>query len=213
MNKKMGLATLILLTTLTVSGCGQKPKEAAPAPNNEVTQAQGEAPVTPQKEPEVPITPEVPSTTPVKTPSTTSSDKDTPTTNEVQKKTLSIQVYYTDDQMMELKEAKREISYEDSHEKYEAAFKALQTSGDAKLFSLWEKIKLKSLKFKSGELTLDIHIPDEARLGAGGESYALDSLRKTYFQFDEIKSIELLVDGAQVDSLMGHADLDHPLKR
>lgn len=60
---------------------------------------------------------------------------------------------------------------------------------------------------------MDVHMPDEARLGAGGEQFALDALTKTMFQFDEVKSVELLVDGAKVESLMGHVDLEHPLTR
>ena len=33
------------------------------------------------------------------------------------------------------------------------------------------------------------------------------------FQFEEVQQIELTVDGQQVESLMGHVDLEHPMNR
>lgn len=127
---------------------------------------------------------------------------------------LTIQVYFTDDEMMELKQTRREIEVTAVHSKYERAFEALQ-SADNGLFSLWEKVVLNTVKFEpeSGLLTIDIHLPDEARLGAGGESMAIEALKNTMFQFDEVKQIELTVDGKQVESLMGHVDLEHPMSR
>lgn len=78
---------------------------------------------------------------------------------------------------------------------------------------MWSNIELLSATFDQGKLTLDVHIPDEARLGSGGEILAIDALKGTFFQFDEINSIDLLVDGEATDSLMGHAELEHPLTR
>ncbi|MNC60821.1 Sporulation and spore germination [compost metagenome] len=78
---------------------------------------------------------------------------------------------------------------------------------------LWGGIELKSLKFADGQITMDIHKPDEAQLGAGGEALAISALAQTLFQFEEVKSIEVLVDGEQVESLMGHVDLEHPMTR
>ncbi|MGG1615061.1 GerMN domain-containing protein [Paenibacillus phoenicis] len=127
---------------------------------------------------------------------------------------LTIQVYFTDDEMMELKQTPREIEFTADHSKYESAFEALQTDDDS-LFSLWEKVVLNTVKFvpESGLLTIDIHLPDEAHLGAGGESLAIEALKNTMFQFDEVQQIELTVDGQQVESLMGHVDLEHPMTR
>lgn len=45
------------------------------------------------------------------------------------------------------------------------------------------------------------------------EQFALEALKNTLFQFDEVKSIELLVDGEVVESLIGHAELEHPILR
>ncbi|AOZ91277.1 GerMN domain-containing protein [Paenibacillus crassostreae] len=124
-----------------------------------------------------------------------------------------IKVYYTDMQAMELIETTEEINFSNDEEKYIAAFKALQSSKSSEFIPLWEKIELKTLKFNNGDMVIDIHMPDEARLGSGGEQFALTALTSTLFQFEEVNSIDLLVDGQSVESLMGHVDLLHPMLR
>jgi copper chaperone len=47
---------------------------------------------------------------------------------------------------------------------------------------------------------------DESRL-------SLDAIQKTLFQFPEVDAIEILSGGKQTDSLMGHVELSHPIKR
>ncbi|MEK4365285.1 GerMN domain-containing protein [Paenibacillus sp. FSL M8-0212] len=223
MNKKIWIAALLVTVMAVAAGCGSKPT-AAPnqtqgaGTENNVTEVEGETitePVT--AEPEENTTPtestegsseETTTTTP---PSETSTEKP-PTSESNEKKTIT--VFYTDEEELELHKASAEISYASDDAKYKAAFESLQQSKDAKLVPLWSKeIELKSVQFKDGALTLDIHMPDTARLGAGGESYALDALKQTFFQFDEVKSLDLLVDGQQTESLMGHVDLEHPMTR
>ncbi|KAA8751435.1 GerMN domain-containing protein [Paenibacillus sp. UASWS1643] len=223
MNKKIWIAALLVTVMAVAAGCGSKPT-AAPnqtqgaGTENNVTEVEGETitePVT--AEPEENTTPtestegsseETTTTTP---PSETSTEK--PATSESNEK-KTITVFYTDEEELELHKASTEISYASDDAKYKAAFESLQQSKDAKLVPLWSKeIELKSVQFKDGALTLDIHMPDTARLGAGGESYALDALKQTFFQFDEVKSLDLLVDGQQTESLMGHVDLEHPMTR
>ncbi len=41
----------------------------------------------------------------------------------------------------------------------------------------------------------------------------LEAIQKTLFQFPEVDSIDILVDGKPADSLMGHMELPHPIKR
>ncbi|WFR60503.1 GerMN domain-containing protein [Paenibacillus amylolyticus] len=223
MNKKIWIAALLVTVMAVAAGCGSKPT-AAPnqtqgaGTENNVTEVEGETitePVT--AEPEENTTPTESTegssegTTTTTPPSETSTD--TPTTSESNEK-KTITVFYTDEEELELHKASAEISYASDDAKYKAAFESLQQSKDAKLVPLWSKdIELKSVQFKDGALTLDIHMPDTARLGAGGESYALDALKQTFFQFDEVKSLDLLVDGQQTESLMGHVDLEHPMTR
>lgn len=124
-----------------------------------------------------------------------------------------IEVFYSDDQLLQLEQSMKEIIFEDGSDKYIKTYAALQSSDQTELIPLWNNIDLLSATFDEGKLTLDVHIPDEARLGAGGEVLALDALRETFFQFDEVTSIDLLVDGNATESLMGHTELEHPLTR
>ena len=69
------------------------------------------------------------------------------------------------------------------------------------------------MKFHDGVLAIDVHIPDDARLGSGGELLALDALKETMFQFEELNNLELLIDGKALESFMGHSELEHPISR
>jgi spore germination protein GerM len=209
MNKKWWCTGILALIVVLGTACGDKPqaqpiveqsetanvpKENAPTTNASggVNSAEGDQP-----------TPSVPTeTSPVPT--------ETPAVSSQKEK---ITVYFTDPQAMELKESQQEITFKDDLQKYKSAFKALQNSGNPELISLWDKIELLSLDFKEGAITIDINMPDEARLGSGGEMFALEALQNTLFQFDEVKSIELLVNGAEVESLMGHVELEHPMMK
>lgn len=125
----------------------------------------------------------------------------------------SIQAYYADDTASKLVARAVTIRYAEEKAKYAEAFKALQTSPDKQLVALFDGIALKSAAEKDGALVLDVSIKPEGRLGSGGEALLLQALKQTMFQFAELKTIDVLVDGKQVESLMGHMDLPHPMKR
>lgn len=167
----------------------EKPPVVENNSNNETPKAED------PKTPSVPATPETPAETP-------------------EKKDQSITVYASDDELMNLTSYTVKITFADQNEKLKAALEALQKPKDSSYIALWAKTEFKTIKLdESGTLIVDIHIPDEARLGAGGEAFALDALTKTMFQFDEVKAINLLIDGKEEESLMGHVTLDHPIKR
>lgn len=189
------LGVLVLLLALS-SGCGQKPQTA---PNNGAGDAE-----TNQENVQAPDT---------ATPQNADSSQGAGGTNQPQQITANIEAYFTDDQMLELSKVSREIAYPAEEDKYLAALKALQTPNDAKQFSLWGKAEFHSATLKDGTVTVDLSLPDEARLGAGGEALALEALTNTLFQFSEVQAIDLLVDGTPVDTLMGHVELTHPLSR
>ncbi|SEL82624.1 Sporulation and spore germination [Paenibacillus sp. cl141a] len=200
MNKKNWAVGLLAAVMLVGAGCGQKPGAApddtpgqvTPAPDDQTGQSNGGA---------------------LNGSGGTSTGDGGNEVTAPEAKTESIKAYYTDPDLMELVEGSAEISYKEDQEKYEAAYQALQKSDKADMVPLWEKIKLNSSKFENGALTLDVTVPDEANLGAGGESFAIDAIKKTFFQFDEVKSLQILVDGQQTESLMGHVDLENPMTR
>ncbi len=201
MNRKLYITgTLVLLLALS-TGCGQKPG-AAPTDNsagvNVESGTNGNGTVSAAGQTEGG--------------SVTDAGNVKPNSPE-QAITKTIDTYYTDEQMLELTKSTVEIKYAEESDKYKTVLQTLKSSGNSDLFALWGKVEFNSAKLENGLLTIDISLPDEARLGAGGEVLALDALKQTIFQFDEVKSIELLVDGKQTETLMGHEELEHPMTR
>lgn len=185
MKKKLWLSGLVLLTVIALAtACGQKQQTSSP--NNEKNSN-------------------------ITTPNAADPQKGNQEKEDQTKETID--AFFTDEQIMDLKKESKEIIYKDNNEKYLAALKSLQAANDSKLISLWAKVVFKSAEFKDGLVTVDINLPNEARLGSGGESLAIDALKSTLFQFSEVNAIELLVDGAKVDTLMGHVELEHPMKK
>lgn len=204
MRKRFWTVGVLTLALALSAGCGQKP---GAAPNEPDTGNAGQVEPTNNEKP-------TESPAPQNTQTGTQGSGKPAEPVKPQEKKAAIKMFYTDPDAMELKEAKGEITYKDDQDKYTKAFQALQKSDSDQLVPLWrDSIKLTSLKFEKGALTLDIVKPAEANLGAGGESMAIEALQNMFFQFEEVKSIELLVEGQQVESLMGHVELMHPMTR
>lgn len=212
MNKKLMYTAVSAVLLMVIAGCGDKPT-AAPAAGadqgNNTTAVSGAEGNSENSGGGEVITP---STAPQTDTSAAPAATDQPPA-EADKQSQSIEVYYTDPQQMDLVAAEATISFADAVEKYSEAFQSLQSSDNTEQIPLWSGIELKSLDFKDGQIVMDIHKPDEAQLGAGGEALAISALTKTFFQFEEVNSVEVLVDGEQVESLMGHVDLEHPFTR
>jgi spore germination protein GerM len=185
MQKRLLAGAILSISLLAqLSGCGQA-KTSAPDPG-----------AAPGKEP-VKTNASQPSQAPVQ-------DNNKP---------LQVKVYYGDETGDRLIEQVTTISVKQDSDKYAAALKALSQSPDSKRIALLQGFTVKSAELKNQLLTVDVSMAPEARLGSGGENLLLQAFNKTLFQFSEIQSIELLVDGKKVDSLMGHMELPHPIKR
>ena len=125
----------------------------------------------------------------------------------------TIKIYYANNDGSELVEKTAQIESEPTDAKYLKALKLLTATDDSSLFPLAKGLDFKTAELKDGTLTVDLSIQDEGRLGSGGEELLMNALQKTVFQFPEVTALELLVDGKQTDSLMGHVGLDHPIKK
>lgn len=173
----------ILLLAVSAAGCGSKP-------------------TTPAKEPAAPAS----------TPVATQPVQPAPTPKETSKE-ISVKAYYADSDLTKLVEKASSITYESDADKYKKLLQKQQTVPDTSLVSLFKGITIQSAQLKDGLLTVNMTISDQGRLGAPGEALLLDAFKKSIFQFNEVKSIELLVDGKKTESLMGHMDVPHPIKR
>jgi hypothetical protein len=112
-----------------------------------------------------------------------------------------------------LVEKEGSITYEADADKYKKTLLKLQTAPDTSVVSLFKGITIQTAQLQDGLLTVNMTITDQGRLGAPGEALLLDAFKKSIFQFSEVKTIELLVDGKKTESLMGHMDVPHPIKR
>jgi hypothetical protein len=125
-----------------------------------------------------------------------------------------IRVYYGDDQISKLHALTKEISYRTTVEKITIAFNSLREEPAPPLVSLFTKITFLNVQWmESGELTVNLSIAPEGQFGAGGEQLVVQALMATAFQFDEVVTLNILLDGKPVESLMGHVDLPHPIRK
>lgn len=180
---------LLIVIFLTASACGNVNKSDRQSGSN----GSGSEP-TPSPSVETAATAE-PSTTPDST------------------ETHPIKIYYADTELDKLVAKDMNVKFDSVVDLIKQTLTALQQEGPDGTVSLWKAIPIKSVKFEDNKVTIDIELPDAARLGAPGEQMLLDSLGQTLFQFDFVQSYDLLVDGQALESLMGHFDLDHPTVR
>ncbi|MNH99680.1 Sporulation and spore germination [compost metagenome] len=187
MSKSLIRSTLFAsLVVMAVSGCAQSEKQLVNAPQSTLkTVTAAESSPTPKPTP----SPEV--------------------------KQSKVKVYYSDADQMKLIEKEVNVSYKQDADKYEAAFNALKKSEDPAQFSLFTEIVFKTVTFDAakGELKLDLTFGPGAQFGAPGEDLFLQAIKKTGFQFAEVKEIYVLKNGKQEESLMGHLDMPYPIKR
>ncbi|MBD7968106.1 GerMN domain-containing protein [Paenibacillus gallinarum] len=221
-NKKWWMITLLAAMLLVVTACGADKPTAAPSEQQGSGAGESDIPADNLQPTEDPINTEPsddvtngdPEGTPVTGGTTEGQANGGATAPSEETKQETITLYYTDPEQLELKETKGEITFKTDWSKYEGAFKALQKSDSEELIPLWsEEITINKLEVDGGKITLDLKIPATANLGSGGEQFALDALKQTFFQFDEVTSLELLVDGEQKESLMGHVELEHPMTK
>lgn len=175
--------------TLGLAGCGQKPMASSASPSPAPATASAAA---------------SPSAKPAATVSTAPSPA-------VMKAT--VQSYYGNADMTALVQKPATIQYAKEDDKYLAALNTLKLSPSADAVALCPDITFRSVVKTADKLSIDVSLPDKDRLGSGGEAMFLEAVKKTVFQFPEINTFELTVDGSKAESLMGHMELQYPFKR
>jgi hypothetical protein len=134
-------------------------------------------------------------------------------TSQTDEKEQPIKVYYGNEDGSALTEHTANIRFTTPSSKYLGALNALKQSQDAKAVPLCPDFMFKTAELKDGNLTVDLSFTPNDQLGSNGESLLMQAIPKTLFQFEEVKTIDLLVDGKKQDSLMGHVELPHPMTR
>lgn len=128
-------------------------------------------------------------------------------------KSMQIQSYFGDESGEKLVQKTSEIKYTTESSKYMAALNTLKSSPDPKLGALLSGFTISSAKFEGGNLVMDVKINPGGQWGAPGEMLTLEAIKKTMFQFSEVKTLDILIDGKKAESLMGHVTLPHPINR
>lgn len=127
-----------------------------------------------------------------------------------------VNVYFPDENATGLFPERKSVKATDKS-KYKAAMEALMAGPkDKRLTSvmpgktqlLWVKMDKDTVK-----VNFDENICRSFRGGSTGEEMLVGSIVNTLTEFPEVKQVQILVEGHEVDSIGGHLDTSKPLKR
>lgn len=131
-------------------------------------------------------------------------------------KEVKVNVYYPRDDGTGLLPVSRTVKLE-KEDKYTAALKSLLTGTKEKGQTnvIPKKAKLRSVTVKDGVATVDFskELQQNFSGGSTGEEMLIGSIVNTLTDFPEVKKVQILIDGASVETLSGHLDLSEPLPR
>ena len=130
--------------------------------------------------------------------------------------TMDISVYYPDVNATGLVAVTKTVKAQET-EKYKAAVEALLAGTDDKnLTAVFpKKTKLRKVSVSGGVVKVDFdkNLTSGFVGGSTGEEMLVGSLVNTLTEFPEIKKVQILVEGKEIDSLSGHLDLSRPVER
>ena len=131
-------------------------------------------------------------------------------------KEVKVNVYYPKNDGMGLVADSRTVKL-GSDDKYTAALKSLLagTTEKGQTNVIPKKAKLRSVTVKDGVATVDFSKELEQNFSGGstGEEMLVGSIVDTLTEFPEVQNVQILIDGAKVETLSGHMDLSEPLAR
>ena len=130
--------------------------------------------------------------------------------------TMDISVYYPNVNATGLVAVTKTVKAQET-EKYKAAVEALLAGTDDKnLTAVFpKKTKLRKVSVSGGvaKVDFDKNLTSGFVGGSTGEEMLVGSLVNTLTEFPEIKKVQILVEGKEIDSLSGHLDLSRPVER
>lgn len=127
-----------------------------------------------------------------------------------------ISVYYPDVNATGLVAVTKNVKVK-GQDKYKAAVEALLAGTDDKRLTTVFPKKTKLLKVavsgSTARVDFDKNLTAGFVGGSTGEEMLVGSLVNTLTEFPEIKKVQILVEGKEIDSLSGHLDLSKPVSR
>lgn len=130
--------------------------------------------------------------------------------------TMTLTVYYPDNNASGLIAVAKTVKAAEA-DKYKAAMEALLAGTDDKRLTTVFPKKAKLLKVTvSGDtarVDFDKNLTKGFVGGSTGEEMLVGSVVNTLTEFPEIKKVQILVEGKEIDSLSGHLDLTVPMTR
>ena len=130
--------------------------------------------------------------------------------------TMDISVYYPDVNATGLVAVTKTVKAQEA-DKYQAAVEALLAgTDDKKLTAVFpKKAKLRKVSVSGGvaKVDFDKNLISGFVGGSTGEEMLVGSLVNTLTELPEIKKLQILVEGKEIDSLSGHLDLSKPVER
>ena len=131
-------------------------------------------------------------------------------------KEMQVSVYYPRNDGTGLIAVSRTVNIE-KDDKYTAALKSLLTGSKEKGQTnvIPKKAKLRSVTLKNGVATADFSKELEQNFSGGstGEEMLVGSIVNTLTDFPEVQKVQILIEGASVETLSGHMDLSEPITR
>lgn len=199
--------------TLVIFGCEQQ----LPDPGNLPAKSDPPVSVSQNENPSGFENPVIPPDAPLPPPSNEPVRVDAATTATPRERTLDIKVYFPDDAGINLVAVKRRIRITNEPEKYASAVKIIMASPkETELTSIFPKgARLNGVTVDNGTAYVDFgsSITKNFVGGSTGEELLVYSVVDTLTEFPEIKRVQILIDGAEIETLAGHMDLSEPLTR
>ncbi len=142
-------------------------------------------------------------------------DKGTDEGSKAAKGQQTITVYFPNEDGTKLLAEKRTV--DGAKDKYTAAVEALLAGPKEKgaVAILPKQAKLRSVKVTNGVAKVDFtkELQKSFVGGSTGEEMLVGSVVDTLTEFGEVKKVQILVEGKEIDSLSGHMDLSVPIAR